>query len=102
MDGVTFVSPELARLRRGRPSPLPVARWRFESSKDPWRRLWEGEQETSERVQFTVTIDEFGLANESTRRGEKPDKNQSTKSKKSYASTHRSRLVAIDRIVMQL
>ena len=28
-------------------------------------------KETSERVQFTVTIDGFGLANESTRRGEK-------------------------------
>jgi hypothetical protein len=75
MDGVTFPSPELARLRRGRLSPLPVARWRFESSKDPWRRLWQGEQETSERDQVTVTIEKFGLANESTRkRGEKPDK----------------------------
>jgi hypothetical protein len=76
MDGVTFPSPELARLRRGRLSPLPVARWRFESSKDPWRRLWEGEQETSERDQVTVTIDEFGLANEKYKeRGRKsPDK----------------------------
>jgi hypothetical protein len=75
MDGVTFPSPELARLRRGRLSPLPVARWRFESSKDPWRRLWEGEQETSERDQVTVTTDKFGLANESTgERGEEPDK----------------------------
>src|SRR5271154_1176694 len=42
MDGVTFASPEFARLLRGRLSPLPVARWRFESSKDPWRRPWEG------------------------------------------------------------
>ena len=100
MDGAMFPSPERARFRRGRLSSLPVERWRLESSKDPWRRLWEDEQERLERFQVTITIDDADLAKENMRRDKKTKKKNQILRKRNIF-THRRRLVAIDRVVVQ-